>query len=98
MSGVGALVRSLPFGDLQAATDDFNARGRIGGGGSCVVYEAVLFGLPVAVKVGRTLLELGLTYAAYLPTFPPACPSHAKVGRQWLRTHSTTLNGFHLPT
>ena len=72
MSGVGALVRSLPFGDLQAATDDFNARGRIGGGGSCVVYEAVLFGLPVAVKVGRTLLECGLTYLpTYLPTLRP---------------------------
>ena len=35
---------------ITAATDNFSAACRIGGGGSCEVYKAVVYGVTVAVK------------------------------------------------
>ena len=45
-----ARVRDLPFYELQTATGGFHPHRKLGGGGSCTVYQGDLFGLAVAVK------------------------------------------------
>jgi serine/threonine protein kinase len=43
-------VVQLQFQLLSRATDNFNERGIIGGGASCAVYRAQVFGVDVAIK------------------------------------------------
>ena len=49
-AGEAGSVRDLPFHELHAATAGFHKGRRLGGGGSCIVYEGDLYGLAVAVK------------------------------------------------
>jgi hypothetical protein len=43
-------THQLPFKLVKQATRNFASDMRIGGGGSCAVYSAVVYGVPVAVK------------------------------------------------
>jgi hypothetical protein len=51
----------LPYGMLSNCTRGFHLEQEIGGGGSCLVYRAVVFGVPVAVKA---LKEKGVAQGA----------------------------------
>jgi hypothetical protein len=44
----------VPFSKLSAATGNFSADMRIGGGGSCEVFKAVVYGVNVAIKSLKT--------------------------------------------
>jgi hypothetical protein len=44
-------AKTIDFGDIQAATNNFDPASEIGEGGSCRVYKGDLFGVPCAIKV-----------------------------------------------
>jgi hypothetical protein len=44
-------AKTIDFGDIQAATNNFDPANEIGEGGSCRVYKGDLFGVPCAIKV-----------------------------------------------
>ena len=51
-AGEAESVRDLPFAEVRAATDSFSELCIIGGGGgTCLVYQGMLYGMLVAVKV-----------------------------------------------
>jgi hypothetical protein len=52
-AGEADSVRDLPFAEVRAATDGFSELCVLGGGGgaACLVYQGLLYGLLVAVKV-----------------------------------------------
>jgi hypothetical protein len=54
----------VPYAVLDAATSGFSQACCIGGGGSCAVYMAVVYGTTVAVKALNTML----------PVVPPQAP------------------------
>jgi hypothetical protein len=43
-------VRAVPYAELEAATAGFSEQSKIGGGGSCIVYQGDLYHVQVAVK------------------------------------------------